>query len=138
MKTLSSTPLLTVLLNVPTQVATLRRSSVPAGSPRALELAYSDALLLLDDLDVRGILLDSRDALGRNSPEYEDVMIRLAKRIANRVPRYAVLLRTAIGTLQARRMESEAERSVLISDDLQECLQFLHRAPRVSRAPERS
>ena len=128
-QTLSQTPFLTLLFDAPLRVATLARSSEPPDSPRALEEEYLEALSLLSTREVRGVLIDSRAAVGRNSPEYEAAMIRITLRITGTFPRCAVLVQTATGALQARRMLSTAQsEQLLISSDLETCHRFLFRA----------
>lgn len=50
------------------------------------------------------ILLDTRDAAGRNDPEFEELMVRYAPLLFAPFPRRAVLLRSVAGVLHASRV----------------------------------
>ncbi len=51
-----------------------------------------------------GLLLDVRDAPLIGNPELEEVMMRAARDISTGFPRTAVLVRTAVGALQVKRV----------------------------------
>lgn len=50
------------------------------------------------------MLLDTRDAAGRNDPEFEELMVRYAPQLFAPFPRRAVLLRSVAGVMHASRV----------------------------------
>jgi hypothetical protein len=64
-----------------------------------------------------GVVLDSRAVIGRNDDAFEqaaDAMVRVA---LARVPRMAMLMKSAVGVLQGQRMSGEDERLFITNDE---------------------
>lgn len=53
----------------------------------------------------RGLLIDSREAIGRNDPEFEALLLEFRRKSITGFVGYMVLMRTAIGILQAQRFD---------------------------------
>lgn len=69
-----------------------------------------------------GIIIDTRDAPGRNDPAFEAAIHGLRAQIEGAFARIAVLVRSAAGALQARRLEAADGGDALITTDEQEAL----------------
>lgn len=85
------------------------RSAKNHPSPQAMEQSY---LLVSHALDRhgrtgRGLLVDVRNAIGRNEPEYEAPLRRVRQRTDAGFARIAVLVRTSAGLLQLMRLSEE-------------------------------
>jgi hypothetical protein len=88
----------------------------------------------------RGLLVDSRDALGRNDPAFEKLLLEFRSRALPGFVAHAVLMRTAVGLLQAQRLDrsTRSERPLfLVTDGEDEAIRFLlqHVASASSRGP---
>lgn len=83
------------------------------------------------------LLLDSRDAIGKNDPEYEQWFAQFRKELVAGFPRTAVLVRTIAGKLQSQRLlrADRAENSSGIFVELDLALEFLRTARRTSVPP---
>ena len=87
---------------------TIVRSARPFESALDAENACRpviDALAPIDRARHR-LLMDARDAIGRNDPEYEGWFAPLRREIVEGFARVAVVVRTASGKLQAVRLTS--------------------------------
>ena len=73
------------------------------------------------------LLLDSREAVGKNDPEYELWFARFRKELVAGFPRTAVVVRTVAGQLQSRRLlrADNAEENAGIFVDIGAALEFL-------------
>lgn len=92
--------------DVTARVVVLRRSSLPFASIEQV-VAENDAAIACvrpDHADF-GIVVDMRQAPSRNDPAFESAMRRLRDVAEQRFARLAVLLESAIGVLQAARLE---------------------------------
>ncbi|MBO6940404.1 MAG: hypothetical protein JJ863_35850 [Deltaproteobacteria bacterium] len=69
--------------------------------------AYREALRASDEFRGWGLVIDTREAPGRNDPEFESRIDSLRDSVDGLFPRVAMCLQTAAGELQARRMQSE-------------------------------
>jgi hypothetical protein len=74
------------------------------------------------------LLLDARDAVGRNDPEFEGLLLEYRKILFTPFRKTAVLVRTAAGALQTARLEkTERLGAVEVFLDEAEALGFLRR-----------
>jgi len=96
-------------------------------SPAAMEASYAQVAAALDRLGRRNraLLVDMREAVGRNDPTYEPVLRRARLRNDAGFQRIGVLLRTTIGMMQMRRFAEEEGIVRLLSMDEAEVLDYL-------------
>lgn len=118
-----------------------RRTAVPFPSLEAAERTYEQVLSTYDRVgrQGRGLLVDSRDAQGRNDPEFESSLIRFRSRAIPGFSAYAVLMRTAVGMLQAQRMNRSLRgdpQPFLTTDQEDEAIRFLLAQLRSPRAAD--
>jgi hypothetical protein len=85
---------------------------------------------MLETLDARGraslaALVDSRYAPARNDPEYESWFAPYSRLVLADFTRVAILMKTAVGMLQARRLAAEPERRVYAVNSLDAALRWV-------------
>lgn len=85
----------------------VRRSSQPIQSVAEAARAQREAISRLRGIGARRLLLDMRDAIGRNDPEFETAMSQQIQGLLSLFQRCAVLVRTAVGRLQQARLQRE-------------------------------
>lgn len=88
------------------RVVTVYRTSEPYPSLEIAESVLERLIRHIDGAQYRqyGLLLDTRDAVGRNDPAFEELMVRFAPLLFAPFARKAILLRSAIGLMQASRV----------------------------------
>lgn len=100
---------LTILVETSGALVRFVRSSVLHPSPEVMERSFLASIAALDKLPRHRcvLLIDMRDAVGRNEPEYDAVLRRIRTRVESGFLRSALLLRTAAGMLQMKRVTDE-------------------------------
>lgn len=90
-------------------IVRVQRTEQAASSVDELVAAYAEVKGLLAKLDRSGfgLLMDIRQAPGRNDPEFEKAFAPIRAEILSGFPRVAVLVRSSIGTLQVQRHARE-------------------------------
>lgn len=122
-------------VDVSHRVVRLVRSSVPIHSPNEVSLSFYLMREALEHLDLHdwGLILDIRAAKPSRDPEIEEAFRQNRKRFKAPFDRMAILLGTAIGVLQVRRMIEEAPdptiRLVSEPDDAMEWAQTIQSIP---------
>lgn len=103
------------------------RTSTPHPSPEILEDSYLKVTRAMDRYGRtgRGLLVDVREAIGRNEPTFEAALARARKRNDAGFLRIAVLLRTQAGMLQMMRLSDEDGTLRLITMNEQVALNYL-------------
>lgn len=71
-----------------------------------------------------GLIIDTRDAPGRNDPAFEAAIHRLRAQIEGAFARIVVLVRSAAGALQARRLEAADGGEAVIATEEKEALRI--------------
>lgn len=114
------------------KIVRYRRTSVPFPKLESAKHTYDQVLGTYDRLGRRGrgLLVDSRDAVGRNDPEFEELLVAFRNRAVPGFAAHVVLMRTSVGLLQAqridRRMPSQGSRPAhMATDNEQEAIRFL-------------
>jgi cytochrome b involved in lipid metabolism len=107
-------------------VAILRRTPVPWPSLATLA-EEADALLaaLPASQPELGLLVDMRQAPGRNDPAFEQAMAGLRHGLCSFFARTAVLLESGVGELAAARLERDERRHALCTQSESSALKFL-------------
>lgn len=100
-------------------VLTIQRTRAAYADPEAFAHEVQTGMAEIDaaGLNVVGMVIDSREALGRNDDAFEDVARRLTELALDRVQRVAVLMKSAVGSLQANRMVGTNERILITTDE---------------------
>lgn len=103
------------------------RTATPYPSLDALRHSNEALCTALDDVgrEGRSILSDLRLGPGRNDPEFEAIMRPIYPRIQAGFRRSGILVRTAVGGLQIRRLSREARRVPIVSEDEAALLSYL-------------
>ena len=103
------------------------RSSVPFPSTAVAVACYERVVQVIDQLGRTGrvVLTDMRLSAGRNDPEFEEAMNRLRPQLYRGMVRIGVLVKTATGALQIRRLVQEDGIERRISTDEAELLEYL-------------
>lgn len=73
----------------------------------------------------RGLLIDSRDAIGRNDPEFEVVLGEFRSRSLPGFTDNVVLIRTAVGALQVQRHSRNTGHQRMITADERSAIEYL-------------
>lgn len=96
-------------------------------TPEILEESYLKVTRALDRYGRtgRGLLVDVREAIGRNEPAFEAALARARKRNDSGFLRIAVLLRTQAGMLQMMRLSDEDGTLRLITMDERVAVDYL-------------
>lgn len=138
----------TVLFHAVDLVVEVVRSAVAFPSPQQVAPAFTQMLLLLDDLGRHryALLLDSRDAVPNNDPSYEASYARFREDLHRGFRRVAVLVRTPAGNLQASRLAPRTDAPLRVFLEREAAWEFVAEKPesrkslRVmhSQAPPRS
>ena len=71
------------------------------------------------------LLVDLRDVVGRNDPEFEEVIAPHRRRLMQSFGRAAVLVRSSVGAMQIRRLFAADGLSVEVFGDEDEALEWL-------------
>lgn len=85
------------------------RSSVPFTDPTQVAATFHELeRIVREHALVRGkLLIDSRDAIGRNDPEFEGLANRFRTEVLGGFAASAVLVKSAVGRMQVERMSRE-------------------------------
>lgn|GEM_PF-892827 len=107
----------------------MKRLATPLpADPDGLEGFYSEVVRAMSSLDRSGLdlLVDSRDAVGRNDPDFERIQAAWRDALFGGFRRVAVVLRTVAGHLQLSRyaLDNPQLRTACFSDP-DDALEFL-------------
>lgn len=102
-------PYVTVSLDEERRFVVYRRTERTFDSIADAEQAFDALVAGLDKLDgtERGLLMDLRDGPARNDPQFEAMVLKYRRLLGARFRRRAVLVKTAAGMLQLRRLERQ-------------------------------
>lgn len=105
----------------------LQRSNLPHPTPADFERSFRQAAVAVDRIGRtdRVMLIDVREALGRNEPEFDAAMRRIRPIVEAKMLRVAVLLRSSAGLLQMKRINQEDGVWRMLTMNEQEALDFL-------------
>lgn len=108
------------------RVVIARRSARPAtGRP---DLLYQKAIELLDeDEEPRGewgLIIDVREAVGRNDADFEQALRPLRQLARARFARVVILVRSAVGQLQIERLGREDGTKLAVTRDPEHAMQL--------------
>jgi hypothetical protein len=103
------------------------RTSVPFASREHIDALYLPVHQSFDALarDEYALLLDARLAPARNDPQYESAFADHRTRMAAGFRRTAVMMRTQVGALQARRLVAADQLEMLVFTELAPALAWL-------------
>ncbi|HRI71868.1 MAG TPA: hypothetical protein PK156_46870 [Polyangium sp.] len=120
-------PYITISAEIPGTLVRLQRSSLAHSTPEELENSYRHASVAIDRLTRTGrvLLVDMRQAPGRNEPEFDAALRRVRPLVERQMKRIAVLLRSTVGILQMKRINHEDGVSRMLTLDENEALEFL-------------
>lgn len=120
MKQLSANEFVSASVEELRGVARVTRSAERAPSVDVIVGAFDQAILALQGLDRArfGLLIDLRDAPGRNDAEFERTMASRRSELMRAFRAVAILVKTAVGELQVARIAREdASDAKVFSDD---------------------
>jgi hypothetical protein len=103
----------------------IRRSALPFPS---IDRARSENLAVaqkIQSLSLRFLILDSRQAPGRNDDDFESAMRPVFQSYVSRFERAVMLVQTAIGRLQMQRLSRTSPIPVGVCTNDEEALAFL-------------
>jgi hypothetical protein len=97
----------TVTLDYDTDIVVYRRTAAPFESLDAMKASYDGVRAKIDAKRLAGklLLIDPRDAPGRNDAGFEELLSQYRDALFAPFKRHAVLVRTAAGALQTARLE---------------------------------
>ena len=100
---------ITVLAEVPGTLIRLQRSNIPHPTTADLEQSFRNVAIAIDRHGRMGrvMLVDMREALGRNEPEFDAALRRVRPIVERAMVRIVVLLRSTVGMLQMKRINEE-------------------------------
>ncbi len=109
------------------RIVTATRMSRPFDSRAHADEVYGPVHRALDELRRRehGLLLDARLAPARNDPQYESSYADHRTRMAAGFGRTAVIMRTLVGALQARRLVAADQLETVVFTELEPALAWL-------------
>ncbi|MEZ4452724.1 MAG: hypothetical protein R3B09_24905 [Nannocystaceae bacterium] len=105
------------------------REPLPSLAVLRADIAEMEAALERLDLKGLGLIIDTRAPVGRNDPEFEGVILGVMEALVGRFARGVILIRTAVGRLQASRFAREvpAWRALPVTDDVDEAIRVARR-----------
>jgi hypothetical protein len=120
-------PYVTVFFDEPAGLFRLVRSAALYPDIEALQHSYAEVCRAFDRAGRvrRSLLADMRAATGRNDPSFEQAMLQIRPRLLNGFQRIGVLVATAIGVMQVRRVTHADNVEQMISTDEAELLEKL-------------
>ena len=120
-------PFVTISAEMPGTIIRLQRSNLAHSTPEELENSFRHAAVAIDRLPRTGrvLLVDMRQAPGRNEPEFDAALRRVRPLVERQMKRIAVLLRSTVGLLQMKRINHEDGIDRLLTMDEHEALEFL-------------
>jgi hypothetical protein len=101
------------------------RTAQPFASVDEMQRAHKELLRAVAPFGEYGLLLDVRLGPARSDPEYEQGLASLRRQITERFPRVAILVKSAVGGLQARRLAREDGVTMRIFQDEAAALEYL-------------
>ena len=105
-------------------VVVVRRTRTPYPSVEEFRRGTHEMFALLESTPgVKGVVIDSRQSIGRNDDDFEAAARDMQREVLARVPRMAVVMKSAVGLLQANRMTSDRA-SILATTDESEAIAF--------------
>ncbi|HNN92937.1 MAG TPA: hypothetical protein PKI03_11745 [Pseudomonadota bacterium] len=109
------------------QLLRLARTATPYADLQAVRDSFAAVIAAFDRVGRKGrtMLFDTRAPIGRNDPEFEQVMAGLRPRIDAGFLRIGVLVRSAVGALQLRRWVSNDGVERIVTTDEDELLRIL-------------
>jgi len=121
-------PYVTVFAEVPGTLIRLQRSSLPHPTPIDLEQSFRNAAAAIDRHGRTGrvMLIDMREALGRNEPEFDAALRKIRPVVERAMLRIVILLRSSAGMLQMKRINEEDGIPRALTMYEHEALDFLH------------
>ena len=137
MRVLLHTKQTMVTLDEETRVLRRARSAEPFASAADIEAEYDELVRVLDQVDRARYtqLVDARSAPPRNDPAFESAVARHHKALYGGFLASAVLVQSAVGKLQVKRMlEASGVKAGVFSDE-DEAMEYLAAAVRESRKP---
>jgi hypothetical protein len=81
------------------------------------EMLRTMEAVVRSDIAYTGMVLDARAVVGRNDTPFEQAADTMVKLALERVPRIAMLMKTAVGVLQGNRMSGDNERVLITNDE---------------------
>ncbi|KYF54757.1 hypothetical protein BE08_40975 [Sorangium cellulosum] len=120
-----------VTVNPAVKLARITRSAVPSESVTQFEEGWMEVSRALDRAgrDGLSLLVDLRQAVGRNDPAFEAAMQRFRPIVMRGFRRVAILVRTPAGALQIQRHFREDGVERMIGCDEARLLEYLSEAP---------
>lgn len=106
MREVFSGALITVRFDDERRIVHIHRSTAPIPDRAAADAMQAQAAAILGSLGARGMLLDLRDAVGRNDSAFEAMMVPIINTVLSSCPRSAVLVRTQVGRLHSVRLKA--------------------------------
>ncbi|WP_437774272.1 hypothetical protein [Sorangium sp. So ce1097] len=124
-----------VTVNPAVKLVRIMRSAVPFESVAQFEEGWMEVSRALDRAgrDGLSLLVDLRQAVGRNEPAFEAAMQRFRLILMRGFRRVAILVRTPAGALQIQRHFREDGLERMIGSDEARLLEYLAEAPRRGR-----
>ncbi len=101
------------------------RTAQPFATLDEMQRAHKELLRLVAPFADHALLLDVRLAPARHDPEYETGLASLRRQITERFPRVAILVKSAVGGLHARRLARADGVTMRIFQDEQQALDYL-------------
>jgi hypothetical protein len=140
MPVLMDTPWITLHLDAQASLIRYTRSGERYPSASEMDRLHEEAARILDRLGRQRyvLLVDMRAAPLNNEPGFERYAARARDLLVRGVPRVAVLVRTAVGSLQVKRHIREGALDILVFQDEAEALRHLLSVSSSERPPPSS
>jgi hypothetical protein len=106
------------------------RTALPFASVDEMQRAHKELLRVVAPFREHTLLLDVRLGPARNDPDFEQGLASLRRQITERFGRVAILVKSAVGGLHARRLAREDGVAMRIFQDEAAALEYLGDAPR--------
>lgn len=134
---LLSTPHANISLDHAKKLVRFTRTALGYRSAPELEADCVVNLQLLDSLDRKHLtlLIDLREAPPRNDDAFEQTMKDFRRNLCANFVRSAVLVRTAVGKLQVKRLAQHDRVEMLITQEELEALSYLLEEPGLQAPP---
>lgn len=130
MNQLSTNDFVAVWVDNVREIARVTRSAQRPSSIEQVTGAFDDAIRALDRLERRRfrLLIDLREAPGRNDPEFERAMATRRSELMRSFLAVAILIKTAIGELQVARITREDGSDAKVFNDEVKAIEWLSAA----------
>jgi len=133
---LHDSPWFSMTYRVGLNILVMKRKSLAIDSLQEYEGECAKLeLLMRDNSDVRGIVIDMRDVRARQDSEYEQATSKLSQTTFTLFPKIAMLFRSAAGTLQMRRFAGDRGEQLLSTTDERAAFTFASGKPPSVRPP---